>query len=194
MKKVLLQEDKVFRVVRDSVQRNAFFAFPDNILGCMLADSQKSVREKALNTIKEIRLNKPKKFDLDRTVPTLEWNAEDYSSMIDWESVSWAQLNEPSMTQKMSIEQLESVVESPMQLDNLYCHTQCVERAVKLVSASATHVFSKNDRHSSILVGLDSRNKRKKIDNKNSYKGAHELFFSMFCFQLSYVFGQLLQI
>ena len=95
-------------------------------------------------------------------MPDLNWGAENYHEIVDWDSFSWAQLNEPAMTQNMSIEQLKVVSGSPMLLDCLYCHTQCVERAVKLFSSSATHVYSKDDRHASILVGIDSRKKRKK--------------------------------
>ena len=162
--------------MRETVQRNAFFALADNILGCMLADQDELVRKRAISLITEIRENKPPVFDLNRTVPTLNWDANHYSNMIDWKNLSWAELCEPAMTQEMSLSEHDTAKEEPLILEKLYCHTQCVERAVKLVSASAMHMYLKDDRHGSILAGIDSRQKRKKNDVKESYKGSSKLF------------------
>ena len=75
MKKVLQQEPSVFETVKVAVERNAFFAFSDNVLGCMLADPDQAVREQAVNTISKIRETRGA-FDINRTVPELNWGAE----------------------------------------------------------------------------------------------------------------------
>ena len=135
----------------------------------MLADSSKEVRQDAVNKILQIRTEKGD-FDLDRSVPNLNWSAVHYSQMIDWDSLSLAQLHEPSSTRGMSLEELQGGISHPLFLGKMYCHTQCVERSVKLVSNSAIHSYKKEDRHGSILAGVNSRSKRIKIETKNSYE------------------------
>jgi hypothetical protein len=46
------------------VQRNAFFAFSDNILAGMLADRREEIRQEAVEKILQIREEK-ESFDLD---------------------------------------------------------------------------------------------------------------------------------
>lgn len=151
------------------MQRNAFFAFSDNILAGMLADSREEIRQEAVEKILQIREEK-ESFDLDRRVPELNWSSDHFSKMIDWDSLSLAQLNEPSSTRGMSPEELKTRITNPLILNKWYCHTQCVERSVKLVSASAVHVYKKDDRHGAILAGVKSRAKRIKIETKDSYE------------------------
>ena len=67
-----------------AVQCNAFFAFSDNILAGMLADSREEIRQEAVEKILQIREEK-ETFDQDRRVPELNWSSDHFSKMIDWD-------------------------------------------------------------------------------------------------------------
>ena len=177
MKKILTQDRDVISIVQPAVQRNAYFALPDNVLGAMLRDEDGKVRQKAINMITEIRSDKPDTFCSDRALPDLNWDAEHYSEIINWNELSWEQICEPALTVDISVEELK---DGPLFLGgDLYCHTQCVERGVRLVSESAKHSYNPEERHGTILSGIESRSKRSKIETKDSYEVVHlNTFFS----------------
>ena len=87
MKKILTQDRDVICIVQPAVQRNAYFALPDNILGAMLRDEDAKVRQKAIEMITEIRSDKPDNFCSDRAIPDLKWDADHYSEIIKWNEV-----------------------------------------------------------------------------------------------------------
>jgi hypothetical protein len=110
-------------------------------------------------------------------VPELNWEAQNFKDIINWEELSWAELIEPAATAAMSEEELKLYIKSPLFLHKLYCHTQCVERAVKLVYNSAKHFYNAEDRHGAILAGCSSRAKRSRIYAKKSYEEIQMDFF-----------------
>ena len=71
-------------------------------------------------------------FDIDRTLPLLNWDAKNYYEMIFWDELSCEQLHEPSMTRNLNEDELKSLEFSLLQTPDLYCHTQCVERSGEL--------------------------------------------------------------
>ena len=98
------------------MQRNAYFAFSNNILAGMLADSMEEIRQEAVEKILEIWEEK-ETFDLDLRIPELNWSSDHFSKIIDWDSLSLAQLNEPSSTRGMSPEELKTRITNPLILD-----------------------------------------------------------------------------
>ncbi|KAE8737193.1 hypothetical protein FOCC_FOCC017345 [Frankliniella occidentalis] len=75
-------------VLQKYVQNNAYFAHPENVLVAMVKDDRPAVRRLALHRILEAR-KQPANADEVRTftVPVLNFAAEDYTTLIDWDSV-----------------------------------------------------------------------------------------------------------
>ena len=84
------QPTKVQEAAKKSMQTNAYFAHSSNLLLSMLADSEESIRQKAVNSILEIR-NENRDSRVKRTsqgirifrIPELNWNATHFSEIIE---------------------------------------------------------------------------------------------------------------
>lgn len=150
---------KYRKIVDESIQRNAFYGHPENILIAMLCDSKRCVRELAFNRImsarKMGRSNVVRKF----IVPKIRFDAKTYYEIIVWTRVK---IDEPPVTKSLSEEQLMSIVEDERNFNNfeilkLPCHTQAVERSVKLVTEASLRVADPLRRDGYIHTVLQSR-------------------------------------
>ena len=128
---------RVRDVVNMVLQRNGFFAHPGNILISMLMDKQEHVRELAWRRILKCRSNS----SMGRrkvVVPKVLFDAEHYYEMIDWQATT---ISETLVTHCLSNATIESYVKSRMLPSELFpkfpCHTQAVERAVKLITEAS---------------------------------------------------------
>lgn len=75
------------KVVNDTIQRNGYYAHPENVLVAMLNDDNVEVRLKAWRKILQARQNKPiDGFLRPFTVPKINFNCIDYIDMIDLEN------------------------------------------------------------------------------------------------------------
>jgi hypothetical protein len=188
-------------IVEDVFSRNAYMAHPENVLLTMLCDSNKSLRDRAVKTILQIRENPTKfkdDFKYEETsgmsdesdcpseseseteflseeedpddakddfpyptpkpirpfkVPKLNFQAKSYPDMIFWDE----QLFEPPLTKKLSDAELKECVETPFTVPDYPCHTQMVERGVKMVTKASTMVFGEKERDGYIRQKIHSR-------------------------------------
>ena len=173
MKLIKTQPLEVHTVVQKVVQRNGYFADPAVILCSMLACDQEEVRTKAVNIINGFRAKPPKpprakfcrkirKF----TIPLLQWDSETWWDIIDWGKVS---VFEPRILSRIDTESLEQAISNPVSFPSFPCHSQTVERAVKLVSEAASKVCGGDKRHNQIVSVLASRRARKAFKSKKHY-------------------------
>ena len=157
------QADK--EVAKVAVQRNAYFADPATVLTAMLESEEKTEREFAVRALAEFRAKPFKKPRLKllrgirkATVPTLNWGASKWTEIIDWDTIKLAQ--EPRILARLTAEQLEEAISVPLEFPNFPCHSQSVERTVKIVSEVTQQVFgeeSQRDRIESILACRKAR-------------------------------------
>ena len=139
-----------------------------------MADENKSIRQKAVNAIMKIRHDKVKS-KVERIdsglrvfrVPTLNWNAKNYTQIIEWDISSFC---EPVVTSKLSDEDLKKACFAPLQIPNYPSNSQCVERAVKLVSEASLQVFGYERRHELILSRQAARQERPAYETKRDFK------------------------
>lgn len=161
-------------VVKKVVQRNAYFAAPSVLLCSMLASDNDTARCKAVNLIKAARLKPPKppkakalrkirKFE----IPPLIWNADNWWEIIDWSKVK---VVEPTILSKVSNEVLDEACTTPLTFPKFPCHSQSVERAVKLVTEAASKVCGGDKRHEHIVSVTACRKARKPFKSKKHYK------------------------
>ena len=71
-------------------------------------------------------------------IPQLNWNASKWTEIIDLERVKiW----EPKIISKLSLEKVEAASEIPISFPKYPCHSQTVERMVKLVTEVSGEVY-----------------------------------------------------
>ncbi len=85
-----------------AIQGNAYFAHSENLLLSMLADSNPTVREKAVKKI--IQLRREGRQNVDKCqrkfkIPKLNFKAQKYFGMIDWRNECFY---EPPLTIRMT--------------------------------------------------------------------------------------------
>ena len=159
------------RVVVDKcVQRNAFFSHPENILLSMLTDDREEIRELAARRIKLARQSLVKDSAEIRKfiVPSLKFDADDYHSLVNWQELPRTQ---PPMLKDVGDDEIENAIKSPRKwtLDDFPCHSQSVERHVKLVTEAAQAVCGDLRRDGYIRAKLLSRKDIKQFGSKKDW-------------------------
>ena len=77
---------------------------------------------------------------------------------------------EPTILSKVSNEVLDQACINPLTFPKFPCHSQCVERAVKLVSEAASKVCGGDKRHDHIVSVTACKKARKPFNSKKNYK------------------------
>ena len=108
------QTEDVQEMAKPAVQRNAFMAEPGIMLCAMLESSSRSIRSKAVETIKKLRSKPPKKPRKkilrgirSLQVKELNWEAFSWIDIINWKKAS---VHEPFIIECLTMEVLDSVL------------------------------------------------------------------------------------
>jgi hypothetical protein len=158
---------QVKQVVEPVIQRNAYFAHPENLLLSMLSDQRMHIRELGLRRILKARTvnsRKIRKFD----IPKLNFAAQDYTDLIDWQNVT---VTSPPLLMKVPDDEVKASILSgnPLEFEKLPCHTQAVERCIKLVTEASTAVCGAAARDGFINVRNEARKKMPRFETKNHF-------------------------
>ena len=90
-----------------------------------------------------------------RSRKTLEIN-DDASSI--GEMISWSEgVSEPPLTCTINTSELKNFFNTPMEVPNWPCHTQSIERVVKMVTEASSKYFSQEKRDGGIRAQETSR-------------------------------------
>ena len=167
-----LPED--IRSVHDAVIcRNAYYAHQEHILIAMINDSRQHVRELGFRRILRSR-DVAEKKDYPRRffVSAINLNASDYPELIDWQDTI-IQRTEPPITQMVSTADIKIHIthgtKLPQDLFQFPCHSQAVERCVKLVTEASITVCGTLNRDGLIRSTLESRRKLPKVNSKKDF-------------------------
>ena len=101
----------------------------------------KEEQKEKVNKKKTTNKKKPNAFRKLR-VPSLNFNAATISQLCPWES---GKATEPCITSHLTNEELLKFTENPLELPNIPCHSQAVEREVKLTTQSSAAVSGINN-------------------------------------------------
>lgn len=157
-------------VVDKCIQRNAYFGHPENIILSMLVDERKEIRELAARRIKLAR-EATVEGDVVRKfqIPPLNFATDDYHSLVDWQELPRTQ---PPMLKDISDAEIENAIQTQHKwtLDTYPCHTQDVERHVKLVTEAAVAVCGHLRRDGYIRATLESRKDIPCFSSKKDWK------------------------
>jgi hypothetical protein len=160
-------------VVEKSIQNNSFYAHPENMLIAMLCDEDISVRYLAYQRIvaaRSVTSTIVRQFQK----PTINFNAKKYYDLIDWNKIK---TTEPPLTKKLSDNDLQLLVKHGRNSETFKsgtfkypCHTQSVERCVKLVTEASIKVADELRRDGYIRTIFESRATMPEFNKKNDFR------------------------
>jgi hypothetical protein len=157
-------------VVDPVLQRNGYFRHPEDLLLSMISDDRKAIRELGLHRILKARAQVKSTIRVF-TVPQLNLEATDYIDLIDWKNND---ITEPPLIADLSNDEIRRVVESgeiPMiEFPRFPCHTQAVERCVKVVTEASVAVCGATARDGFIRSRLESRKLMQSFNTKSQYR------------------------
>ena len=158
-------------IIDPVIHCNAYFAHPENILLAMITDHRPHVRELGLRRIMKARAAKPNIRTRRFKEPTnFNFNAGEYYEVIDWSELAIA---EPPVVNAITDTELWQFIrmnETPTILfPKLPCHTQVVERLVKVVTEASKNACGQNSRDGFIRARLASRHIMPKLESKRNF-------------------------
>ena len=161
--------DDIKAIIQPVIQRNGYFAHPENILLAMIMDERDVIKQLGLRRILKAHQQKPgivRKF----AVHKINFDAADYTDLIDWLDVS---VTIPPLLSSISLDDISSRIfegnNAPLPFLKVPCHTQAVERCVKLVTEAALSVCGETARNGFIKVRIASRMQMSSFTKKTDY-------------------------
>lgn len=158
-------------IVDPVLRRNAYNAHQENILIAMVSDSQDHIRSLGYRRIlkgRETSEHAPRAFH----VPRINLSAGSYHELIDW-TTETRRFSPPAlaMIPDIRIRELanESSPDDLLEYLQYPCHTQSVERGVKVTTEAAASVCGDSRRMALISTKIASRNKMPKFDTKRDF-------------------------
>ena len=99
-------------------------------------------------------------------VQKINFLAQSYIELIDWEDTA---LSEAPLTLSKTNEELLAYKESPLVVPKYPCHTQAVERAVRLVSEASAAVIGQEARDGFIRQRMEARKILPNFETKKEF-------------------------
>ncbi|GBO02834.1 hypothetical protein AVEN_79765-1 [Araneus ventricosus] len=159
-------------VVAGVICRNSFFAHPGIILLCMLKDERPHIRELAARRIIKSRESSSNgKSVCVFLPPKLNFEGTNYTEMIDWSSIT---ITSQPILSDISTDVFRSIVSDKKNPEwnfvHFPCHTQVVERCVKLVTETTAEVYGFQNRDGFIRSKFFSQPIMPDFDHKADFK------------------------
>ena len=152
------------------IQRNAYCSHPENVLLAMLTDGRPHIRQLGLRRILKARSTEKSAEHVRKfCIPTLNFDAVNYEDMIDCSGAD-TPVTEPPVMMRMADTELKDLIKADVTPTVLFprfpCHTQAVERCVKLVTEATAAVCGQKSRDGLICVKIASRKLMPKFESK----------------------------
>ena len=137
IRRVKMVRDIFFAVL----QRNGYFGHLENLLLAMISDERQNIRELGLRRILKAQLEKSSTLS-EFKIPKLNFDAGEYFDLIDWQDTA---ITEPPQTVNVSEADIRLFVathgDSTVEFDRNPCHTQSVQRCVKIVTKASLALY-----------------------------------------------------
>ena len=162
--------DNLKKIFDPAIQRNAYCSHPENVLLAMLTDGRPHIRQLGLRRILKVRSTEKSGEHVRKfCIPTLNFDAMNYEDMIDWNGVD-TPVTEPAVMMRMTDTELKDLIKADVTptvpFPRFTCHTQAVERCVKLVTKASAAVHGQKSRDELIRVKIASRKLMPKFESK----------------------------
>ena len=140
--------DSERKVVDKSIQQNGYCGHPENVILNMMIDNRAHIRELAARKTKLARETAGSSGQIEMrkfSVPKLNFEAKDYYELVDWLNVPRL---EPPIACKLDDNDIDKVIKTASMpcFEKYPCHTQAVQRHVKMVTDAAKSVCGKERR------------------------------------------------
>ena len=148
------------------IQRNSYFAHPENILLSMVQDDRKHIRELGWRRILNAR-DSAKTGVRTFVLNKINMSAAQHYDMIDCqkETVTKPPITKPLKRDKILASINEGIL--PEALPDFPCHSQAIEQHVKLVTEASSQVYGAKARQGFVLSKLKSQAKLQKLVTKS---------------------------
>jgi hypothetical protein len=148
------------------IQRNAYWAHEENVLLAMLSNEGQDIRKLAINRIKEIRQAPRSSQHQIREFrpPAVKDTAVTLQDLLSAEESVF----EPPLSSQLSDEELDQIMELPYS-SSIPCHSQGVERCVKLVTEASGAVYGFESRDGYIRAVVKSRDFMPSFESKQDF-------------------------
>lgn len=172
-KKFKTQKKQVLDIVMPTVRRSAWFAFSECIIQTLLCSTDEEERRVGVKKIAELRGEGDDMTQLGdnsvrpRRTPELNTEATKITDLIKWEIPVY----EPPLTTSLTTFEVKQFLSKPMEVPNWCCHTQAIERCVKMVTEAAASVYSHEKREGIIRSQEASRSLMSKNQSKKDLAG-----------------------
>ncbi len=151
----------LFKDLRDIIdpviQRNAFSGHPETLLLAMITDELSVIRELGLRRILKARMTNNTSVR-EFVVPNINFDAHEYYDMLDFTTV---EVTQPPLIASVSDDEIRLLVkkgtETTLEFPRFPCHTQAIERCVKLVTEASMSVCGVESRDGFTRSRLESR-------------------------------------
>lgn len=159
------------KIVDPVIHRNAYFAHPENMLLAMMTDHRPHIRELGLRRVMKARAARPRGQIRRFKVPAkMNFDTVEYFDMIDW---AVCPISEPPIIKAMTDAELREFITleatPTVSFPKFPCHTQAVERHVKLVTEAAKTVCGQKSRDGFILARVASRQLMPTFESKRDF-------------------------
>lgn len=169
-------------ILNRNISNNCYFAHAENITLAMLNDDSEAIRLNAWDKIfvarqQEIE-NSLRQF---RSPQQLNFACESYTQLIDYENAEY--FNPPILKDyEFTEDQIVDLASKPIlehnfgkYLKDIPCHTQAVERSVKLVTEASQRVCGQEGRNGFIFNTLSSRRLMPMFESKQDFTIAPDI-------------------
>jgi hypothetical protein len=142
------------------IQKNGYYAHPENMLVSMATDRRPTIRKKAADLIIAARQRQAQEEPgpvRHFIVPQINFDAKDYTEMVQLDAES---VTAPPILREIPDHDLQKMIidgNLAAPLLDLPIHTQAVERHVQLVTAASIKYVKPEDRDGSIRAVKKSR-------------------------------------
>ncbi|GBM41224.1 hypothetical protein AVEN_180526-1 [Araneus ventricosus] len=137
----------------------------------MLVDEREHIRELGYGRILKARQIVPKKNVRNFVPPKINFQASDYFEIINWNSCV---VYPPPILQDLSEDDIKSLINSDTtpirEIEKFPCHTQVMERCIKLVTEASNKVCGHEARDGYIRATLKSRSVMPNFSKKSVFK------------------------
>ncbi|KAK0069077.1 hypothetical protein Bpfe_001259 [Biomphalaria pfeifferi] len=161
---------EVKNIIDPVIQRNAYFAHPENLLIAMVTDDRDHIKQLGLRRILKARQEQKtgiRKF----CIPRLNFDSTDYVDLINWQE---AEVTAPPLLANIPMSEITSRIHDQnnimLPIIQVPCHTQAVERHVKLVTEASQSVCGERVRNGFIKNRILSRQQMTAFNQKTDYR------------------------
>ena len=162
------QPDDVVEIVSSTVKRAAWYAHSENIIQTLLSSKDEEERTLGVNAVLKIRgdgdpeLQRGDSSVRTRKTPDINLQSASLSELLNCQEDH----HEPPLTCNMTTSEVKKFISTPKVVPNWPCHTQSIERVVKMVTEASGRFFTEKKRDGGIRAQEFSRRHMAKNETK----------------------------